>query len=48
MKSSGIKVLRRRDEDYAKNTCSSGSTLRKNIVTTQVRLVHDGTDSRRI
>ena len=25
-----------------------GSTLRKNRVTTEVRLVHDGTDSRRI
>ena len=37
-----------RNEDYAKNTCSRGSTLRKNRVTTQVRLVHDGTDSQRI
>ena len=34
--------------DYAKNTCSRGSTLRKDRITTQARLVHDGTDSRRI
>ena len=48
MKSSSIEVFRRRNEDYAKNTCSRGSTLREDRVTTQVRLVHDGTDSRRI
>ena len=48
MESSSIKVFRRRNEDYAKNTCSRGSTLRKNRVTTQVRLVHDGTDPRRV
>ena len=48
MKSSGVTVLRRRDEDCAKKTRSHGSTLRKNRVTTEVRLVHDGTDSRRI
>ena len=48
MESSGTKVLRRKDEDYAKNTWSRGSTLRKNRVTTQVRLLHDGTDSQRI
>ena len=35
-------------EDCAKNTRSRGSTLRKNRVTTEVCLVHDGTDSRRI
>ena len=38
MESSGVKVLRRRDEDYAKDTRSRGSTLRKNRVTTEVRL----------
>ena len=48
MESSGIKVLRRRDEDYAKNTRSRGSTLGKNRVTTEICLVHDGTNSRRV
>ena len=43
MESSSVEVFRRRNEDYAKNTCSRGSTLRKNRVTTQVRLEHDGT-----
>ena len=41
-------IFRRRNEDYAKNTCSRGSALRKNRVTTEVCLLHDGTDSRRI
>ena len=48
MKSSGVTVLRRRNEDCTKNTRSHGSTLRKNRVTAEVCLVHDGTDSRRI
>ena len=48
MESSGVTVLRRRNEDCAKNTRSHGSTLRKNRVTTEVCLVPDGTDSRRV
>ena len=37
MESSSIEVFRRRNEDYAKNTCSRGSTLRKDRITTQAR-----------
>ena len=48
MESSGVEVLRRGNEDCAENTRSHGSTLRKNRITTEVRLVHDGIDSRGI
>ena len=46
MEISGVKVLRRRDEDYGKNTRSHGSTLRKNRFTTEVCLVQNGIDSK--
>ena len=48
MESSSVTVLRRRNEDCAKNTRSHGSTLRKDRVTIEVCLVPDGTDSRRV
>ena len=48
MESSGVEVLRRGDEDCAKNTSSYGRTLRKNRITAEVRLVHDGINSRGI
>ena len=48
MESSGVEVLRRGNEDCAENTGSHGSTLRKNRITTEVRLVHDGINSRGI
>ena len=48
MESSGVEVLRRGDEDCAENTRSHGSTLCKNRITTEVRLVHDGINSRGI
>ena len=46
MESSGVEVLLRANEDYAENTRSHGSTLRENRITTEVRLVHDGINSR--
>ena len=42
MVSSGVEVLRSGNEDYAENTCSHGSTLRENQITTEVRLVQMG------
>ena len=48
MESSGVTILRGRDEDCAKNTCSHGSTLPENRITTEFRRLHDGTDSRGI
>ena len=48
MESSDVTVLRGKDEDCAKNSRSHDSTLRKNRVTTEVCLVHDGIDSRGI
>ena len=43
-----LRFFCRGNEDYAKNTRSHGSTLRENRITTEVRLVHDGINSRGI
>ena len=48
MESSGVEVLRRVKEDCAENTRSHGSILCKNRIATEVRLVHDGINSRGI
>ena len=46
MKSSSGTILRRRIENHAEDTRSDSNTLRENRATTEVRLVHDWTDSR--
>ena len=48
MESSGVEVLRRGNEDYTENARSHGSTLRENRNTIEVRLVHDGINSRAV
>ena len=46
MESGSVTILRRGDENHAKDTRSDSNTLRENRATTEVRLVYDWTDSR--
>ena len=45
MESNSVTIIRRRNENHAKDTRSDSYTLCENRVTTQVRLVHDWNDS---
>ena len=46
MESGSVTILRRRNENHAEDTRTDSNTLCENRVTTEVRLVHDWTDSR--
>ena len=48
MESSSVTVLRKRNENHSKDTSSDSDTLCENRITTEVRLVHDWTDTRGI
>ena len=48
MESSSVTILRRRNENHAEDTRSDSNTQCENGVTTEVRLVHDWTDTRGI
>ena len=48
MESGSVAILRRRDENQAEDTRPDSNILRENRATTEVRLVHDWTDSRGI
>ena len=45
MESSNVTALRRRNEKHPEDTCSDSDTLCENRIATQVRLVHDWTDT---
>ena len=46
MESGSVTILRRRNVNHAEDTRSDSNTLCENRDTTEVRLVHDWTDSR--
>ena len=48
MESSSVTIFRRRNENHSEDTRSDSDTLYENRVTTEVRLVHDWTDTRGI
>ena len=48
MVSSTVTVLRGKNENHAEDTRSDSVTICENLVTTEIRLVHDRTDSWRI
>ena len=48
MVSSTVTVLRGKNENHAEDTRSDSGTICENLVTTEIRLVHDRTDSWRI
>ena len=48
MESGSVTILRKRSENHAEDTRSDSSTLRENLATTEIRLMHDWTDSRGI
>ena len=45
MESGSVAILRRRDENHVEDIRPDNNTLRENRATTEVRLVHDWTDS---
>ena len=45
MESSSVTIFRRRNENHSEDTRSDSDTLCETRVTTEVRLVHDWTDT---